>query len=101
MLSDLHKWRHSIFAIGKQMTIVKTALRVPEQLHERLHKSAEDAGRSYNAEIIKRLEDSYSPSASNLAAFGTGALIDELLSRFPPGDVGIRIGRPMVLEDDE
>lgn len=75
------------------MTIVKTALRVPQDLHERLHASAEAAGRSYNAEILKRLEDSFNPGQAGLSSYGTGTLIDEILSRFPPGEVGIRLGR--------
>lgn len=36
----------------------KTALRLPPELHERLHEAAAASGRSYNAEIVARLEES-------------------------------------------
>lgn len=36
----------------------KTALRLPPELHERLHEAAAASGRSYNAEIVERLESS-------------------------------------------
>lgn len=37
----------------------KTALRLPKELHARLHEAATKTGRSYNAEIIARLEASF------------------------------------------
>ena len=37
----------------------KTGLRLPKRLHERLHDAAALSGRSYNAEIISRLESSF------------------------------------------
>lgn len=37
----------------------KTGLRIPRELHERLHAAAADSGRSYNAEIVARLADSF------------------------------------------
>lgn len=47
----------------------KTALRLPKDLHARLHESAAEIGRSYNAEIIARLEASFTAqSAAPLAA---------------------------------
>lgn len=36
----------------------KTALRLPQELHESLHAAASSSGRSYNAEIVARLEES-------------------------------------------
>lgn len=39
----------------------KTALRLPPELHERLHAAAAESGRSYNAEIVDRLEASLDP----------------------------------------
>ena len=42
----------------------KTALRLPPELHERLHEAATASGRSYNAEIVARLEDSFSAQSS-------------------------------------
>lgn len=40
----------------------KTALRLPKDLHARLHESAAAVGRSYNAEIVARLAQSFEPS---------------------------------------
>lgn len=37
----------------------KTALRLPKDLHAALHEAASAAGRSYNAEIISRLQASF------------------------------------------
>lgn len=42
----------------------KTALRLPKDLHERLHESAKESGRSYNAEIIARLQKSFEEPAA-------------------------------------
>lgn len=39
--------------------IQKTALRVPRGLHEKLHQAAQASGRSFNAEIVMRLQDSF------------------------------------------
>lgn len=45
---------------------VKTALRLPKELHRKLHESAKENGRSYNSEIISRLETTYDVSDSLL-----------------------------------
>jgi predicted DNA-binding protein len=49
----------------------KTALRLPPELHERLHEAATASGRSYNAEIVARLEQTLHsnelPSATDSA----------------------------------
>lgn len=37
----------------------KTGLRLPKDLHVRLHEAAAESGRSYNAEIVSRLEGSF------------------------------------------
>lgn len=42
-----------------QVDFVKTALRIPPELHARVHESAESNGRTYNAELIARLEQSF------------------------------------------
>lgn len=41
----------------------KTGLRLPKDLHERLHEAAAASGRSYNGEIVNRLEGSFTPTA--------------------------------------
>ena len=38
----------------------KTGLRLPKELHHRLHEAAAESGRSYNAEIVSRLESTFS-----------------------------------------
>lgn len=42
-----------------QEDFVRTALRVPPELHARLHESAREVGRTFNAEILARLEESF------------------------------------------
>jgi hypothetical protein len=37
----------------------KTGLRLPKDLHMRLHEAAAESGRSYNAEIVARLQQSF------------------------------------------
>jgi hypothetical protein len=43
---------------------IRTALRVPPDLHKALHEAADAAGHSFNAEIIGRLQGSFDPSRS-------------------------------------
>jgi hypothetical protein len=43
---------------------VRTALRVPPDLHRALHDAADAAGHSFNAEIIGRLQGSFGPAQS-------------------------------------
>ncbi len=42
-----------------QADYIKTALRLPPEIHAKLHDAADDSGRSYNAEIVARLADSF------------------------------------------
>lgn len=44
-----------------QAEYVKTALRLPPDLHEKLHEAADKRGRSLNAEILERLIASFDP----------------------------------------
>lgn len=46
-----------------QLDYQKTALRLPKDLHAQLHLSAAESGRSYNAEIVSRLQTSFDQSA--------------------------------------
>ena len=43
-----------------QADFIKTALRLPPELHASLHEAAKASGRTYNAEILSRLEASFS-----------------------------------------
>lgn len=45
--------------ISKQEDFLKTALRLPRDLHAKIHEAADEAGRSMNAEIVARLEQSF------------------------------------------
>ena len=42
-----------------QDDFIKTALRLPRDIHAKVQGAATDAGRSMNAEIIDRLQDSF------------------------------------------
>jgi len=37
----------------------KTGLRLPKDLHARLHEAAAESGRSYNSELVHRLQQSF------------------------------------------
>lgn len=43
---------------------IRTALRVPPDLHKQLHEAAKAADRTFNAEILSRLQQSFEPSIS-------------------------------------
>jgi len=43
-----------------QANYVKTALRVPPEVHRALHEAAKQADRTFNAEILFRLRQSFS-----------------------------------------
>lgn len=48
-----------------QKNFVKTALRLPPELHATVHEAAQKNGRSYNAELLERIQGSFSASASD------------------------------------
>ena len=54
----------------------KTALRLPKDLHARVHEAAAEIGRSYNAEIIARLESTFTaqPAGNSNTAGVLGAM---------------------------
>lgn len=54
--------------------IQKTALRVPRELHTAIHKAAEKSGRTMNAEIVHRLEQSFEPAKADTKS-GMHALV--------------------------
>lgn len=47
-----------------QETYIRTALRVPQDLHKAIHQAADEAGHSFNAEIIGRLQQSFKPPSA-------------------------------------
>ena len=52
--------------LAPQDDYIKTALRLPRELHARIQLAAEEAGRSMNAELIHRLETSFFGGGSAL-----------------------------------
>ena len=68
----------------------KTGLRLPKPLHAQLHEAAAASGRSYNAEIVARLQASFEPSANATAVtleeiIGAFARMMQLAVRVKPG----------------
>ena len=45
--------------IAKQIDYLKTALRLPRDLHTKIHEAADSSGRTMNAEIVSRLERTF------------------------------------------
>lgn len=54
---------------------IRTALRVPPDLHKALHESAAASGKSFNAEILGRLTDSFVTASDTVPA----ELVDHLM----------------------
>lgn len=48
-----------------QKNFVKTALRLPPELHSAVHEAAQRSGRSYNAELVERVQMSFDSDKSN------------------------------------
>jgi hypothetical protein len=51
--------------MAQQDDFIRTALRVPPALHKSLHSAATAANRTFNAEIIARLQTSFEPVVQN------------------------------------
>lgn len=68
--------------LTNQDDFLKTALRMPRDLHEQIQSAAKATGRSMNAEIISRLQQSFEPTIRLHQSFGslldTGALQQQL-----------------------
>lgn len=60
---------HIEFFMARQDDYIRTALRLPPDIHKALHDSADASGKSFNAEIIARLQASF---AQDEAAFVAG-----------------------------
>lgn len=50
-----------------QKDYVKTALRLPPDLHAALHEAAEEGERTYNGEIVSRLRSTFKAKRSTAA----------------------------------
>lgn len=72
---------------------IPTYVRIPNDLKERIDAAASSNRRSRNAEIVTRLEDSFHPSRQQLVNYPVGDLLGELLRRYAPDEIMIRIGK--------
>lgn len=72
---------------------IPTYIRIPNDLKERIDAAARENRRSRNAEVITRLEESFTPSSKSLVNYPVGDLLGELLRRYQPGEIMIRIGK--------
>ena len=72
--------------------IVAFGTRLPGLLKAKLDKEAKNNHRSVNAEIVARLDESFKPSARSLMLYDSADLVGELMRRYPPGEIMIRIG---------
>lgn len=52
--------------MATQDDFIRTALRVPPDLHRQIHEAAEKANRTFNAEIVARLQASFENPPSQL-----------------------------------
>ncbi len=73
--------------------VVPTYIRIPAELKRLIDEAAQRNRRSRNKEILERLHCSFSPSKSGLSSYDDGDLIGELLRRFGPGEIMIRVGK--------
>lgn len=68
-----------MFGRMNQQGYVKTALRLPPQLHAALHQAAEQSGRSFNAELVSRLESTFASTEINAPPASASEKYVELL----------------------
>ncbi|SFU99329.1 Arc-like DNA binding domain-containing protein [Paenacidovorax caeni] len=57
---------------------IRTALRVPPDLHKDIHEAADKAGRSFNAELIERLSSTFEQESTNKLLRGNLVLLRAL-----------------------
>lgn len=86
-------WSHLCNYHERMKDVIPTYVRLPVDLKDKIDAAAEKQSRSRNKEILARLDGSFAPSKSELASYDTGDLIGELLRRYPPGEIMIRIGK--------
>lgn len=68
--------------MATQDDYIRTALRVPPKLHAKIHESAKESNRTFNAEIVARLERSFADAPPELKSSTPEAvhLRDELVA---------------------
>lgn len=62
----------------KQTGFKHTALRITPEMHAKLHAAASASGRSYNAEIVARLQSSFDTTSAALPPLVDQAVKDEM-----------------------
>lgn len=72
--------------------IVPVGIRIPAPLKKQLKQAAKTNYRSMNAEIAARLDESFNPSLKSLINYSDGDLVRELMRRYEPGRISIKIG---------
>lgn len=68
-------------------------VRMPGTLAAELQDEAKRNFRSRNAELVARLDESLHPTRKSLMNYEAGDLVGELLRRYPPDQIMIRIGK--------
>lgn len=63
--------------MATQDDFIRTALRVPPDLHKAIHEAAEKADRTFNAEIVARLRSSFESTATSTESLAAG--LDKVL----------------------
>lgn len=64
--------------MATQDDYIRTALRVPPDLHAQIHESAKENNRTFNAEIVARLRGSFETRDTELAQDTVGAMLKSL-----------------------
>jgi predicted transcriptional regulator len=85
--------RGSATNVATMTDLIPTYVRLPESLKDRLDRAAATNRRSRNKEVVARLSESFEPSIQSLATVDSGLLIGELLRRYQPDEILIRIGK--------
>jgi hypothetical protein len=64
--------------MATQDDYIRTALRVPPDLHAQIHESAKENNRTFNAEIVARLRGSFETRDTDIAQDTVGAMLKSL-----------------------
>jgi len=68
--------------LSNQDDFIKTALRLPRDVHAAIQKAAEESGRSMNSEIVARLQASFQRSSVSVPSGSDGERIKRLMLAF-------------------
>lgn len=79
--------------IGAMKDVVPTYVRIPGDLKSQLETAAHENDRSLNMEIVRRLKESFGTSAERLHMIDSADLMAELIRRYQPGHLLIKVGK--------